>query len=98
MKRPMAEKRQLDRTKKERKIKFMKNAWHLSDELLENPRFTGRLVKGKVHCSCPMCAIKTNSSNKSIHSEWKHSDLQKIEKLSSQLIDEYNEAYKELAK
>lgn len=92
MKRPMARKRQLDVIKRRRKIQFMKNAWHLSDELLENPKFTGQLTKGKIHCSCPMCAVKTKTDG------WKHSDMQKLESISNQLLEEYNEAYEELAK
>ena len=40
--------------------------------------------KNKIHCSCPMCTIKTNewfgrSKN------WKHSDLIKIFRLEEQL-------------
>ena len=33
------------------------------------------LNKGKVHCSCPMCATKTNRRKRSITTGWKHSDL-----------------------
>ena len=33
-----------------------------------------RLNKGKVHCSCQLCKIKTNR-RKSIYGGWKHSDI-----------------------
>lgn len=97
MKRPVARKRQLDAVKRIKKLKFMKFAWHISEELTGNPVFVGRLTKGKIHCSCPACAAKTNSKNPAITRGWKHSDLQKIQKLSDDLIEEYSEAYQELA-
>lgn len=98
MKRPVARKRQLDRMKRRRKVEFMKNAWHISDELLEDPRFVGKLTKGKVHCSCPMCAAKTNLKSGVITSGWTHSDKKKLEKISNQLIEEYDIAYQTLSK
>ena len=41
----------------------------------------GMLNKGKIHCSCPMCSIKTKRNG------WKHSDLIKIQKE----VDNYGE-------
>lgn len=38
----------------------------------------GRYSKGKIHCSCPLCAAKSKNGN------WKHSDLIKIERLKQQ--------------
>ncbi len=34
-----------------------------------------KLSKGKVHCSCPMCATKTKKDG------WKYSDLKEIERM-----------------
>lgn len=50
----------------------------------------GKFAKGKVHCSCPLCAAKSKkvmgARSKSINN-WKHSDIQKH--LSA--IDQLNE-------
>lgn len=36
-----------------------------------------RFVKGKLHCSCPMCATKTNRRRKTIEGGWSISDGRK---------------------
>lgn len=44
--------------------------------------------KNKIHCSCPLCASKTNS--KKLHgrsNNWKPSDLRKLEQARSQIED-----------
>jgi hypothetical protein len=43
-------------------------------DLLKNPRYVGKLVKGKVHCSCPMC----NGGNKTKVIGPKISELKKM--------------------
>lgn len=56
----------------------------------------GMYSKGKIHCSCSMCSRKTNNKGKNrlkhgnYHSskDWKHSDLQKIQKMDNE-IEEY---------
>lgn len=92
MKRRMSRKRQLDWLKQKKKEELLREIWHGPQELLENPRFVGKLVKGKVHCSCDTCVTKTKTDG------WKHSDMQKLESISNQLLEEYEEAYEELAK
>lgn len=51
----------------------------------------GSYSKGKIHCSCPLCAAKTNNrrrkSNKyapAKFTNWKASDLKKLEELDNQ--------------
>ena len=61
---------------------IVRDLWHGTQELLDNPRFVGKLLKGKVHCSCPMCATKTKKDG------WKHSDAQKLEDISNILQEE----------
>ena len=56
----------------------------------------GAYDKGKIHCSCPMCSRKTNNRGKNRlkhgnyypSKDWKHSDLQKIQKIENE-IKEY---------
>ena len=58
--------------------------------------FDGMYDKGKIHCSCPMCSRKTNNKGKNRlkhgnyypSKDWKHSDLQKIQKMNDE-IEEY---------
>ena len=53
----------------------------------------GMYSKGKIHCSCPMCSRKTNNKGKNRlkhgnyypSKDWKHSDLQKIQKMEDEL-------------
>ena len=51
-------------------------------------KFDGQYSKGKIHCSCPICASKTNTRN--LHTvgsvrNWKHSDLIKLEAMNNDL-------------
>ena len=91
MKRPMARKRQLDGLKQKKKEVVVRDLWHGAEELLNDPRFVGKLLKGKIHCSCSICTTKTKKDG------WKHSDMQKLESISNQLLEEYDKAYEELA-
>ena len=42
-----------------------------------NYKSLNQLVKGKIHCSCPMCSSKTKKDG------YSHSDLKKITKCKS---------------
>ena len=48
----------------------------------------GSYSKGKIHCSCWMCQRKTNNKHRKIAytplHDWKHSDLQKINKMEEE--------------
>lgn len=50
----------------------------------------GKLAKGKVHCSCPLCAAKSKHDrgirSRSIHT-YKISDQRKFNKIAAQLDD-----------
>jgi hypothetical protein len=56
----------------------------------------GMYSKGKIHCSCPRCASKTNNKhrqrgNYALAKNWKHSDLQKLQAMQADIADFYNE-------
>lgn len=59
-------------------------------------KYDGMYSKNKIHCSCPMCTRKTNNKGKNRlkhgnyypSKDWKHSDLQKIQKMDDE-IKEY---------
>jgi hypothetical protein len=91
MKRPVARKRQLDKNKQKRKEVLVRDLWHGAEELLDNQVFVGKLLKGKVHCSCPMCATKTKING------WKASDLRKLNSISNNILKEYANAYSVLS-
>lgn len=48
----------------------------------------GKLNKGKIHCSCPLCSVKTRNKSKHRRNRWtprinyKHSDLQRIDQMN----------------
>ena len=48
----------LTEQKTNRKIYIIRNIWNDHGDWVT----PGRLRKGKIHCSCPMCASKTNTS------------------------------------
>lgn len=58
--------------------------------------YDGMYDKGKIHCSYPICSRKTNNKGKNrlkhgnyySSKDWKHSDLQKIQKMNDE-IEEY---------
>ena len=55
----------------------------------ENRAFCqSRLAKGKLHCSCPLCAQKTNK-RKANHSGWRMMDRRNLDKIDSE-IKEFN--------
>ena len=45
--------------KARRKVKLIKEIWGYDDPYLDRP--LGFYSKNKIHCSCPMCAAKTNN-------------------------------------
>ena len=51
----------------------------------------GQYSKGKIHCSCPMCAFRGWDKN-----EKTQSDKRKIEKMNSLLKDYYNDLDKKV--
>lgn len=73
--------------RKKRIIKDQNNYWYYKHE--------GVLSKGKIHCSCPMCRMKTTNKGKN-KSKWlpshnpKISDLRKEISMDSQLEDYFN--------
>lgn len=66
--RTRAERRHNTRVKSNKKANIVKNVYFEGQDLVENERFVGKLKKGKIHCSCYMCATKTKKDG------WKHSD------------------------
>ena len=82
MKRDIARKRQLDELKQLRKEKIIRDSYginFLDSKWLSQPH---RLSKGKIHCSCPMCATKTNAKHGTIEHGWKASDIKKMKDIS----------------
>ena len=55
----------------------------------------GMYSKNKIHCSCPLCAAKTNNKGckwkcgSGQVKNWKHSDLQRLQLLHDQIVDLY---------
>lgn len=90
MRRPTAEKRHLDYTKAIRKRR-------IDHEI--NPDFPDwynnlhQYSKNKIHCSCPLCAAKTNNRGKrgafwAPSENWKISDRRKLDELKYQEDEE----------
>jgi len=58
----------------------------------------GKLNKGKIHCSCPLCRAKTRNKGKKRHGNYapsfnyKHSDKIKIQNMEDE-IKEFNNFY-----
>ena len=76
----LAYRRRADKIHQKRKLR-------ISNRFVSNPniRYRGKLVKGKVHCSCPLCANKsTKCVGKSTNSlrYYSASDKRKFEKLN----------------
>lgn len=59
MSRDMSYRRRMRNKHIERKKKIITHSMYDTGDLLENERFIGKLDKGKVHCSCPLCREKT---------------------------------------
>lgn len=60
-----------------RKMRILKDIWNETDWILYKQ--SHRLSKGKIHCSCPMCSIKTNRRHGG-WGGWKASDQRKMAK------------------
>lgn len=73
--RTQAERRFNTNVKLRRKVEIVKETFNIYsvESLLNDKRYVGKLKKGKVHCSCPMCATKTK-----VHG-MKHSEKKKME-------------------
>ncbi|SFJ45828.1 hypothetical protein [Thermoflavimicrobium dichotomicum] len=75
----------------QRKISIT-NAWRY-DSTVENwyalPQNKGRLNKGKIHCSCSMCQVKTWKDG------WKKSDRVQLEKMKQDLLAYFRFSYQE---
>lgn len=74
--------------------KHIRRKKRLSSYYHWNYRADGMYNKGKIHCSCKMCSMKTNNRGKNGYhpsKNWKHSDLVKIQKMKNE-IKEYNDA------
>lgn len=62
-------------------------------------RCDGKYDKGKIHCSCSMCAQKTNNKGKNRlkrgnyypSKNWKHSDAINIESMEQELQEYFEE-------
>ena len=77
--RTTAERRYKTKMKQRRKVEIVRETFNEhSLELLDDKRYVGKLKKGKVHCSCPLCSQKTNRRKGTYDSGFKHSDQQKL--------------------
>lgn len=64
--------------------KRISNSYHYPLEL----KFDGMYSKGKIHCSCSMCASKTNNKHLKTRgpvTNWKHSDAILIDAMNADL-------------
>lgn len=69
-----------------RKKRIVKDCWGLSPDFIPNVLTQQhRLSKGKVHCSCPMCSLKTRKNG------WKYRDKVNREKGMEEDIDCYGQ-------
>lgn len=79
--RSKAEKRKNDYKHAAKKRRILKDVYH-EKGLVDNLKHQlHRLSKGKIHCSCPLCSIKTNRDG------YSHSDLKKIAAAADQEIE-----------
>lgn len=49
-------------------------------------KYDGQYIKGKIHCSCPLCGAKTNNKKNLFycgHRFWKPSDQIKVDKMDA---------------
>lgn len=79
--------------RRKQRIRAIKHKEHIVKSVYSEPssvKARGILSKGKVHCSCSLCAAKTKRNmgfrDRSIHS-YTISDQRKINALNSQLCD-----------
>lgn len=86
MHRTKAERRHLTQMAIERKKHILKNGmWFDAYEDWTHGGQRNRLNKGKIHCSCPICAAKTKIFGPTI------SDFKKLERMQSSLDEaEFN--------
>lgn len=68
-----------------RKLAIRIAQWGTQDTLkIYDATQRGKLHKGKVHCSCPMCSRKSST-------ELSHTDKRKYVKADSQLLDYFKQ-------
>ena len=74
------------------KVKIAASSFSFSPEYLANPRHVGQWAKGKVHCSCPLCACKSTEyfgvHDKSMHN-YSASDRRKFMSMQEQITEYY---------
>lgn len=80
-----------------RKINFAKGLRKkklLSSIMHGDPNYykhDGQYIKGKIHCSCPLCSAKTNNRGRyGVAKNYKHSDLQKLDSMKYQEKEFYS--------
>ncbi|MDU3181748.1 MAG: hypothetical protein E6686_10255 [Lachnospiraceae bacterium] len=59
-------------------------------------KYDGQYIKGKIHCSCPLCSQKTNNRGrygKAVN--YTHSDSIKIESMQCRVLEYENSGNKE---
>lgn len=63
MKHTKAYRRHMNKQKLNHKLSIIKDSFDKDyyEFLTQHPRRLGQLVKGKVHCSCPMCSEKSKN-------------------------------------
>ncbi len=79
--------RRVQRTKHIRRKKFYCSQILQVGSEYFTPVRIGKLSKGKIHCSCPLCASKTTGY---FGKHWKHSDQKKIDSMLNQLDELYD--------
>ena len=68
-----------------KKLNIVKNTYS-EDAICEMGKKKGKLSKGKVHCSCPLCSQKTKESLKA-------SDVRKYKRDKTKIDEFFNENY-----
>ena len=60
-----------------RRESILRNVYHC--EPSDTRIWSGhRLDKGKVHCSCSLCSVKTNPKHCKLNGGWKHADNKRL--------------------
>jgi hypothetical protein len=89
MNRSRGQRRKKNYIKARRKKKLCQSIWGDGDTWF---KYDGQYIKGKIHCSCPLCSQKTKNNGyfgKTI--EYKPSDKKKVDSMDLQ-VTEYKSA------